>query len=173
MPTSPPGTVLPRTAPDSNDPAQAPGESAVSFAQGIRERAARRHTHPALPTAKGVTQTANAGSSSRDSQRREPATSLQEPGPGRPFPLCGHPRERHDLRWHRAASRFLQGRHRNRSVDQGLGRGLARHRGWRDPQAPGAGKDGLWGNRKTADSLQFQSDFRGRTVADPQLIVIV
>ncbi len=60
MPTSPPGTVLPRTAPDSNDPAQARGESAVIAPKASAESGKAAYT-PAHPTAKGVTQTTKNG----------------------------------------------------------------------------------------------------------------
>lgn len=60
MPTSPPGTVLPRTAPDSKDPAQAQGESAVIAPKASGESGKASYT-PALPTAKGVTQTTKNG----------------------------------------------------------------------------------------------------------------
>jgi FKBP-type peptidyl-prolyl cis-trans isomerase len=53
-PTSPPGTVLPRTPPDANNPAQAQGESAV--ATSIQGESSKTPAYtPALPTAKGET----------------------------------------------------------------------------------------------------------------------
>ena len=48
MPTSPPGTVLPRTAPDSKDPAQAQGESAVIAPKASGE-SGKASTHPHFP----------------------------------------------------------------------------------------------------------------------------
>ena len=61
MPTSPPGTVLPRTAPDSNDPAQAQGEAAVLTPKAPRESGKAAAYTPALPTAKGETKTTKNG----------------------------------------------------------------------------------------------------------------
>ena len=55
VPTSPPGTVLPRTAPDSNDPAQAQGESVVVATKAAGESGKVPAYTPALPTAKGET----------------------------------------------------------------------------------------------------------------------
>ena len=61
MPTAPPGTVLPRTAPDANDPAQAQGEAAVITAKGSPESGKTPAYSPALPTAKGETKTTKNG----------------------------------------------------------------------------------------------------------------
>lgn len=55
LPTSPPGTVLPRTPPDSNDPAQAQGESALVAPKPGGESGKAPAYTPALPTAKGET----------------------------------------------------------------------------------------------------------------------
>jgi len=60
VPTSPPGTVLPRAAPDSKDPAQAQGESAVIAPKASGESGKASYT-PALPTAKGETKTTKNG----------------------------------------------------------------------------------------------------------------
>jgi len=61
VPTSPPGTVLPRTAPDSNDPAQAQGEAAVLTPKAPGESGKAAAYTPALPTAKGETKTTKNG----------------------------------------------------------------------------------------------------------------
>lgn len=61
MPTTPPGTVIPRTAPDSNDPAQAQGESAVLAPKTSGESGKAAAYTPALPTAKGETKTTKNG----------------------------------------------------------------------------------------------------------------
>ncbi len=61
VPTSPPGTVLPRTAPDANDPAQAKGEAAVLTPKAPGDSGKGAAYTPALPTAKGETKTTKNG----------------------------------------------------------------------------------------------------------------
>jgi FKBP-type peptidyl-prolyl cis-trans isomerase len=61
VPTSPPGTVLPRTAPDSKDPAQAQGETGVLSPRTAAESGKAAAYTPALPTAKGETKTTKNG----------------------------------------------------------------------------------------------------------------
>lgn len=60
IPTTPPGAVIPRTAPDSNNPAQAKGETAVLTPQTPAEISKSAFT-PALPTAKGEIKTTKNG----------------------------------------------------------------------------------------------------------------
>ncbi len=61
VPTSPPGIVRPRTAPDANDPAQAQGEAAVMTPKAPGESGKAAAYTPALPTAKGETKTTKNG----------------------------------------------------------------------------------------------------------------
>jgi len=61
VPTSPPGIVLPRTAPDSKDPAQAQGETAILTPKTPGESGKAAAYTPALPTAKGETKTTKNG----------------------------------------------------------------------------------------------------------------
>jgi len=61
VPTTPPGTVLPRTAPDVDDPAQAQGEAAVLTPKAPGESGKAAAYTPALPTAKGETKTTKNG----------------------------------------------------------------------------------------------------------------
>jgi FKBP-type peptidyl-prolyl cis-trans isomerase len=60
-PTSPPGTVLPRTPPDANDPAQAQGESALVSTKTPGESGKTPAFTPAAPTAKGETKVTKNG----------------------------------------------------------------------------------------------------------------
>ncbi len=61
VPTSPPGTLLPRTPPDANDPAQAQGEAAVITPKAPGDSGKAPAYTPALPTAKGETKTTKNG----------------------------------------------------------------------------------------------------------------
>jgi len=61
-PTTPPGTVIPRTPPDSNDPAQAQGESIAYTPKSTAEGGNKPAPYtPAPPTAKGETKTTKNG----------------------------------------------------------------------------------------------------------------
>ncbi len=61
VPTTPPGAVIPRTAPDNNDPAQAKGETAILSTKASGESSKTPALAPALPTAKGETKTTKNG----------------------------------------------------------------------------------------------------------------
>jgi FKBP-type peptidyl-prolyl cis-trans isomerase len=61
IPTSPPGAVVPRTAPDANDPAQAVGEGGVVTTKPSGDKAKIPEYTPAPPTAKGETKTTKNG----------------------------------------------------------------------------------------------------------------
>ena len=62
MPTTPPGTVFPRTPPDTDNPAQAQGESVALAPKAGTDSSVKPAAYtPALPTAKGETKTTKNG----------------------------------------------------------------------------------------------------------------
>jgi FKBP-type peptidyl-prolyl cis-trans isomerase len=62
MPTNPPGAIIPRTPPDSDNPAQAQGESVAFAARSSGDSSTKPAPYtPALPTAKGETKTTKNG----------------------------------------------------------------------------------------------------------------